>query len=104
MNFNDLVKVKLGHGQMGSISYFVHGYRIFTPFKTHTNTIIPWFFMFYHYMITFDDLSKVKEGQSQKGSISGLIYDSKNKYPCKLHESHINRRQCYTTVASTKSF
>ena len=62
MTFDDLPKVKLGHGQMSSISDYVHGYLFFNRSKFYTNIIIPRFLLYYYYMVTFDDLLKVKQG------------------------------------------
>ena len=86
MTSDDLPEVKLGHGQMSSVSDFVHGYRFFNPYKFHAKMIITRFFLYYYYMVTFDDLIKVKQGQRQMGSISGLIDHSMNKNPCKFHD------------------
>ena len=69
MTSDDLAEVKLGHGQMSSVSDFVHGYRFFNPYKFHAKMIITRFFLYYYYMVTFDDLIKVKQGQRQMGSI-----------------------------------
>ena len=44
MTSDDLPEVKLGHGQMSSVSDFVHGYRFFNPYKFHAKMIITRFF------------------------------------------------------------
>ena len=85
MTLNDLVKVKLGHGQLGSISDYVHGYRIFDRSKFHPKIIIIWFLLYHYNMVTSYDLLKVKQGHYQMGSISGLIYHNMSRHPCKFH-------------------
>ena len=85
--YGDLVKVKQGHSQMGSISSLIYNSMTKNLWKFHASTLLC---TIIEQICPSNELwwpPKVKKGHSQNGSISGLNHLGMNKAPWKFHDS-----------------